>query len=664
MIKKIMVIVLLSAILLIENFSSNSIITKQKELYLSNTNEVSHKEMAMASALSYLPIPIACKNWDGSIKANCKFSDRNDLVDGLNAYINLHNYATPMDMDAWTIVDYTEKSTSEIVDTTLVKAFNAYTLKKGNNIIVVFRGTDFVDVAEWIQHISYAATNIHDQEAYAEEYILKQAKKYKNCNIYITGHSLGGYLAQIAASTLSKAISNGKTGTTDWNGWNLRNKYDINDYLTNGSFSEYKNIKLEQAVSLNGMGLLFDSVIQEGSVLEGYQGTKANYQNSKIEQLKKLKNEKNKNGESKIISYNVKGDIVSSLGIHYGEVREIMPSIDSVAYHKKNYVLLSGANSLIVDSASYLTKYLNIFEYLEKLNSKIKLNRFIKNELLSAYNEYATGSLVAHVTLAHEADTFVCLLDGSEIPELKIVKETNGFISSQYEYITQGEINEIISNKPVKVTLRAMTSGACARKYIWYECNDEKCTKPVQKFTSSKINTYTVNVTDSVKYYKVVAEYNDSYLKQEIQGKDGYFSYKSDNNRTEHLKGVVESKIIKVVSDTKPPKCSFNISNYTNTTGCKKTVVLNCTDNFGLQNSKIKESNFSGALKNNLYIIINDEDRNSLKKQIAIPITLKSKMITIGSQNLKVSVKDYVGNTASATLKSDIDLGLFRKKCN
>lgn len=139
--------------------------------------------------------------------------------------------------------------------------FSVVTYKKGNNVVIAFRGTDSGIINENIKYI--IPKKEHPQVKYLLQYI--DSLKYKpfikhNTKIYITGHSLGGYLATYA---LGKSLK----------------------------MDELKN-KIVKVITFNALGL-------------GYIADK-----SIEDQLSKV-------NENILINYAIKGDIVSKIGKHF-----------------------------------------------------------------------------------------------------------------------------------------------------------------------------------------------------------------------------------------------------------------------------------------------------------------------------------------------------------
>ena len=159
----------------------------------------------------------------------------------------------------WTIADYTQEEAMGAV-------FSATTYKNGDNLVIAYRGTD--DGGEWIWNfVGVGLLEFHVEEPMAKEYALSMAEKYPGCSIYITGHSLGGYLAQFGAAALMEQGAD----------------------------------NLEEVVYFNGMGL-------------DYKSAKKGEKSAERELLEEFAKSR------RLAGYQVYGDIVSQIGVHSGEI--------------------------------------------------------------------------------------------------------------------------------------------------------------------------------------------------------------------------------------------------------------------------------------------------------------------------------------------------------
>lgn len=152
--------------------------------------------------------------------------------------------------------------------------------KKDNNLVVAYRGSesnDFFDViSDWfVADLLGWVTGLNAQAPAAKSFIAKVMKENPGCNIYVTGHSLGGSLAYNAAS---KAI-------------------DVNSN------------RVKEVTVYNGLGLVYGASLGIFDMAD----------NKRLE-----------NSSYKIFNYRVKGDIVSNLWLtaHYGTKTEYSISKD------------------------------------------------------------------------------------------------------------------------------------------------------------------------------------------------------------------------------------------------------------------------------------------------------------------------------------------------
>ena len=80
--------------------------------------------------------------------------------------------------------------------------FNVTVYAHGDDIVLAYRGTS--EDPEWINDVEGFLSNFTLEEPYAKLMALRAARMYAapRRNVYITGHSLGGYLAQVGAAEL------------------------------------------------------------------------------------------------------------------------------------------------------------------------------------------------------------------------------------------------------------------------------------------------------------------------------------------------------------------------------------------------------------------------------------------------------------------------------
>lgn len=249
--------------------------------------------------------------------------------------------------------------------------FQAFAMEKGMDILISYRGTDFGtfwdavfagilpkwtlrDSAEefdndmFSTNIKIFSEQIPDQVLCTIYFYLKIKEKYPAKNIHITGHSLGGGLAQFAAIYGETNIKETKT----WNGLGVKSLYEelekeklrLESYLSSlesNNLSKNENESKEHYTNrLNEVNLLISrvnqivgidefskkpilSVTENEKILKELKiemdGTYENPFNElwKIRILSKFKY-KNKALEERLINYSLHGDLVKKLSVQNG----------------------------------------------------------------------------------------------------------------------------------------------------------------------------------------------------------------------------------------------------------------------------------------------------------------------------------------------------------
>ena len=361
----------------------------------------------------------------------------------------IRNYGDRHELDDWFIVDFSNNWLANLGMTAIV-------LEKDNNVIISFRGTD----TEWLEDAVNGVLNFHIQELPANIYVKKILEQYSkkdgNYKFYVTGYSLGGYIAQTAGATIEKESS------------------------------KYPNIQLAKIMDFNGIGINFLTFL--GNI--GWGG-----HTDEIEILKKLGN------EGRLVDYYIYGDIISAAGMHYGEMRSILPSIDTISEISSKYTIFNTIEKIVPISS------------LVALLMENALNAF-KTEIFNAARTYNVFSIMAFLDLTHGGTIteFGSLnyLEANEAPKV--------IISNDNKAIGVDGLN--ISKT---TTLKAETYNASAKTYKWYVSTDGKTWgEPIKEINLYKndvfeapTNTYTINIEDfnegETKYYKVESFFDDKY---------------------------------------------------------------------------------------------------------------------------------------------------------
>lgn len=251
--------------------------------------------------------------------------------------------------DNWVIVDYVNKLST-------IDFFSATTFKCQDNIVISYRGTS--ELGEWIDNIvCYGLCNYHTEEIHARQYAQKIAVAFPNCNIYITGHSLGGYLAQIGTAELleNTQITPNRSAYFNGIGMNFQDHSGVTELL--------KNDLMEIASDINKYFHLTDM--------------------AHLSQYAKSGN---------LISYEISGDVVSALGTHCGQEIAFDASMACRKHHAGKY----GESNFSVWLGNVLTGF---------------LSDITAKNISSYYSQYNTKSIMEYFWVTHETDSFFYNLD-------------------------------------------------------------------------------------------------------------------------------------------------------------------------------------------------------------------------------------------------------------
>ncbi len=147
-----------------------------------------------------------------------------------------------------------EISQFEIINADNPQNFGAVALKLGNDIIISFSSSgNFLDILDWVGNIR-SLYRPHPYSHHAIDFAREVLKQNTNISkIYLTGHSLGGYLAQFSAYYLYKDYKNLELTTFNSLGFSapnlIKNKYQLP--VVKQKFKSYMAILLLRRFILN-----------------------------------------------------------------------------------------------------------------------------------------------------------------------------------------------------------------------------------------------------------------------------------------------------------------------------------------------------------------------------------------------------------------------------
>ena len=246
--------------------------------------EVDSRTLAILSALSYEDGTEAKRRsgFYGEIRGSVKERDeRYYFLDGASVKPGgSDDYVRD-----WVVAEYDNVDVPPLIGARFSDTVYAH----GNDIVLAYRGTS--EDPEWLNDLGGFLTNFTLEEPHALLAALRVAKRYaaSGKSVYVTGHSLGGYLAQVgAAGVIRKGYSD----------------------------------RLKSCEYFNGMGLDYAPWAQSTT-----NDTLFTY----VEERRLLKAYSDAGGT--LVLHRMYGDFVSPLGTHSGQVRTYQPHPDCVRNH-------------------------------------------------------------------------------------------------------------------------------------------------------------------------------------------------------------------------------------------------------------------------------------------------------------------------------------------
>lgn len=372
---------------------SNNFVTERQNYLSANDENVSTRELAMLASLVYEDVPNdyiykypltrslndeennGCVSENGTLKnQKCFFSQKDEMVKLKNSKENYKvkqyiegmserkaksvvnvltdayeedgqeyyflNFANVKELEGkWTIFDYKSdtKRKKDPDNVSWNNAFDAITFKKGNNYVIAFRGTDYPDLYEWITDVLYSINGQNSQSMkaynYAKEAYDKIIKDNSNAKIYVTGHSLGAYLAQIGGA----AIVDREASITE--------SPETREVLKASSLEDYKkdynisNSHLEQVAYFNGMGVtpIFVSNKFATNINNSLIYLSTHDKNGSVATSDRTVNYSDDiKSSGRLVLYSITGDPISDIGFHFGEIYKLEYGADAVTNHENH----------------------------------------------------------------------------------------------------------------------------------------------------------------------------------------------------------------------------------------------------------------------------------------------------------------------------------------
>lgn len=132
---------------------------------------------------------------------------------------NMADRNLPAELSGFMVVDFDHGD---------ITGFRAAAFKKNNNIVIAYCGTE--DFADIVSDLGVATFDFSSQDNQAKQFAKDNIKEYADCNIYVTGYSMGGRLAYLGAETIVDTGHDDKLmRVCTFNGLGVKEALDFSD---------------------------------------------------------------------------------------------------------------------------------------------------------------------------------------------------------------------------------------------------------------------------------------------------------------------------------------------------------------------------------------------------------------------------------------------------
>lgn len=559
------------------------------------------------------------------------FSLATSTIEEPGAYYYFLNGVDESEYADWIIDAYYEKNnTLSISDTagSWEGKLSVITFKKGNDYVIAYRGTDFPDVLEWLTDIEYA-TGKNAQTEPAFNYAISEYKRItasnSNANIYVTGHSLGAYLAQIGGAAITLYETE--------NGLLYNSRLAKVEYF-NGMGIDLLKINSGVKISSTSSTTYYLKDLKSALAALSIQNRDGSVYTKDEMECRQVSWSSNACASGRLVLYRTEGDPVSTLGLHYGIINEVTGSSDAITNHAyshnislsdgmnyavsyikanvqsvkekiQNHTVSDNINSDLSDAiiAEELNDTsdlntdgisLNIDNVLNTNPNKDKINSLfsearnlydfnilydlntignaLKTVLIDVEKLYGQSggltSLIEGMNVAHETDSLTCLIDGNRGIPTELLINTNAYLYENNIYYAKDSLDISVQAK-----------NGCIYNYEFKE-NDNS-------LYNGKLGFNTVSNTSGKHTYEVVGTYG-------VKTKELIYNYEGDlvtNYETISTTGSI-NKSIDVIYDNSAPVTS-NISTIEVTNGWNKESNITFDEDI---------NNYSIKLSTNIYV--------------------------------------------------------------
>lgn len=166
--------------------------------------DISDRDLAMCCSMVYTSI--SDETYVGYYLNSLPKSVKSEINDALNEFGTVADLS---ELNGWKIIDNTNKNTG----------LQATAFKIDSTIVVAYCGTN--EGTDWISNLTEGSIGMNVQSAPAMQFLLNIMQSNPDCDIYVTGHSLGGNLVYYAAAAGLEYDASRMKGIVTFNGLGL-----------------------------------------------------------------------------------------------------------------------------------------------------------------------------------------------------------------------------------------------------------------------------------------------------------------------------------------------------------------------------------------------------------------------------------------------------------
>ena len=427
--KSLFLVALIFFIAYFVHFNFANTITYSKNVYADNY-EVTEGDLAMLSALAY----------EDASKIDNSFSNivglSNDRIKTLSYSLNVKEEKGPSyyflnniskeDYDGWEINNSFNDNNINL---------GVITFKKQNNYVIAIKGTEYPELMEWLLNDNYIQ-QIKEQSKKIYEYSKTEYGRIiesdSNAKIYVTGHFIGGFLAQISGASIFEIDKS--------------NKLDKVIYFNSMGIDFFGNFNINDTINIKNIS---EKLIDLATTSKYSKCPLVTWSDSEC-------------SSKRLILYKTENNPIALLGIHYGEVKELNSSIEAINNNSSNIVAeLKGFE----------------FSITSKETTEDKIATFINSTLENFNNTYDNKFNMKDGSFSEQLFTYVSNLSASLKNKAPVKTDNNDYPEGIDYKIDISSMSDLINNNLLKTKELSLNENMFEGVRISNETDSLTCIK-------------------------------------------------------------------------------------------------------------------------------------------------------------------------------------------